>query len=239
VGWVTKIELYKRLSPEISDSIHFQFTAIELLNQISNPKAKKLLDFGCGEGQHKNQIRKLGFKWFGVDIRCNVKDSVVYDGINLPFKENSFDIIFTSQVIEHLEFPDLTLNEVGRVLKERGVFCGSLSYLEPFHASSTFNITPYGLKVLLDRNGFQLEKILPGLDCISLIVARILDRSTPNFLKHLINRIVWESKESPLNRLINLYGRLQKLTSKEINAIKIVLAGHICFLSKKLRNKGN
>lgn len=239
MGWVTKTELYERLNSVISDSDYSQFSAHKILNQIANPHTKKLLDFGCGEGQHEKQIRKMGFRWFGIDLKCSIKDSVIYNGINLPFESESFDVIFTSQVMEHLEFSDLTLKEVNRVLKKSGVFCGSFSYLEPFHSSSTFNITPLGLKILLERNGFQLERLFPGLDCISVIVHRILGRSIPNFLKYLVNRIVWQSKESPLNRVINLYGRLQKLTCKEINAIKIILAGHLYFLAKKKMHKDN
>jgi len=239
MSWVTKVEIYKRLHPLIPNSTNSQCSGLKLLDGISNPQMKRLLDFGCGEGHNKNSTQRMGFRWFGVDIKSNIKDSAVCDGINLPFKENSFDVVFSSQVLEHLEFPDLTLSEVNRILIVGGIFCGSLSQLEPFHAGSTFNITPYGLKMLLDRNGFKLDKIFPGLDCISLIVARVLNRSGPNFLKSLVNKIVWKSKESPLNRLINLYGRVQNLTSKEINAIKIILAGHICFVSKKLRNKGN
>lgn len=235
--WVRKIELYQRFNSLIADSNHSQTSAFKLLSRIPDPHMKKLLDFGCGEGLHQNLIQEMGFRWFGVDIRSNTKDSVVYDGINLPFRENSFDVIFTNQVVEHLEFPDLTLNEVNKVLREGGIFCGGVSYLEPFHASSTFNMTPYGLKILLDRNGFELESLFPGLDSISLIISRVFDRC--DFLKYFLNRIVWKSKESPLNRLINLYGRLQKLTSKEINAIKIILAGHICFFSKKVENKGS
>ncbi len=58
--------------------------------------------------------------------------------------------------------------------KPGGVFAGSTSHLEPYHGRSTMNLTPYGLKLLLERSGFELEMIMPGIDAPTLFVRRLL-----------------------------------------------------------------
>ena len=39
--------------------------------------------------------------------------------------------------------------------KPGGVFAGSTSHLEPYHGRSTMNLTPYGLKLLVERSGHR------------------------------------------------------------------------------------
>jgi hypothetical protein len=63
---------------------------------------------------------------------------------------------------------------VGRVLRSGGIFAGSTSHLEPCHGYSIANFTPYGLKRLLERSGFEVELLLPGIDGPTLIVRRLL-----------------------------------------------------------------
>ncbi len=48
----------------------------------------------------------------------------VYDGIRLPYKDNSFDIVFAYAVIEHIPKKDVPamIKEIGRVLKSGGIF---------------------------------------------------------------------------------------------------------------------
>ena len=77
----------------------------------------------------------------------------VFDGLNLPFEEASFDVVYCAQVLEHARHPESLLIDVARVLKPGGALAGSTSQLEPFHSRSTFNFTPHGLSLLLESAG--------------------------------------------------------------------------------------
>jgi len=98
------------------------------LNKILNilPASGKLLEIGAGAGWQAKRFSEAGFDVDAVDIKISrYKDIRVwpvleYDGHHLPFPDDSFDIIFSSSVLEHI--PHLTefQNEIHRVLKSTG-----------------------------------------------------------------------------------------------------------------------
>jgi ubiquinone/menaquinone biosynthesis C-methylase UbiE len=83
---------------------------------------KLTLNVGCGERIPKDYPK--GHKCINIDIRKNLKDiNVVSDVQNLPFKNDSFDYIFASDIIEHFPIAktDNILKEWCRVLKKGGI----------------------------------------------------------------------------------------------------------------------
>ena len=48
------------------------------------------------------------------------KVDVVGDAHSLPFKNDSFDVVLATEVLEHLKEPQRALNEMKRVLKDGG-----------------------------------------------------------------------------------------------------------------------
>jgi hypothetical protein len=50
----------------------------------------------------------------------------------------------------------MTFAEISRVLKARGYFMGATSFLEPYHAQSTYSYTPYGFRLICERHGLKL-----------------------------------------------------------------------------------
>jgi SAM-dependent methyltransferase len=98
-----------------------------------------ILDFGCGEGGIVYQLRKQGFKAFGVDIVNDYEnvqklseeeglvkaDEEVFRVIDMsnyriPFDENTFDVVISDQVFEHVQNYPEALAEIKRVLKPGG-----------------------------------------------------------------------------------------------------------------------
>ena len=77
-----------------------------------------VLDVGCGLGLLKNYLDNSKVnKYIGLDVdgKIDVHGSV-YD---LPFKDEIFDTVLMSEVLEHLEHPLDALREVKRVCKSR------------------------------------------------------------------------------------------------------------------------
>ena len=65
--------------------------------------------------------------YIGLDIESglsygNVKADFFWDGIKMPFEDGSFDVVISTEVLEHVPDPAHYLAEVKRVLKPGGVF---------------------------------------------------------------------------------------------------------------------
>lgn len=91
---------------------------IERFKIISKYCFGDVLDAGCGSGFLKNYLNKdIINSYIGLDIdgKIDIHGSV-YD---LPFKNESFDIVTILEVLEHLEHPIAVLKEVVRVSKMR------------------------------------------------------------------------------------------------------------------------
>ena len=94
---------------------------------------KKVLDLGCGEGYGSDMLSKKAISVVGLDIskeaienarlkyrRENLKFTIgECDAI--PFKSNSFDLVVNFEVIEHIRNQGLMLEEIRRVLSEKGI----------------------------------------------------------------------------------------------------------------------
>lgn len=118
---------------------HWQFrkknlhnnTLINWLKQI--PKGK-VLDAGCGLGQYTIYSSKLGYNATGIDIskKClelarknlkkyKVKAKLIFGDVRkLPFKDNSFNAVISTGVVEHFPETQKAIDEAYRVLRSGG-----------------------------------------------------------------------------------------------------------------------
>jgi SAM-dependent methyltransferase len=90
-------------------------------------KDKDLLEIGAGTGFQLSLLASKFKSVIGIDIEDSnyaahrSEKVITYDGKNIPFGENKFDIIFSSNVLEHISHLDLIENEFKRVLKPGGI----------------------------------------------------------------------------------------------------------------------
>lgn len=90
---------------------------------------EKVLDLGSGRGDFllafwENQFKVEGFDQCSPDKTLINKYEVTLGNIEkpLPYKNNTFDIVFCKSVIEHLYYPEKVFKEVNRILKPEGCF---------------------------------------------------------------------------------------------------------------------
>jgi ubiquinone/menaquinone biosynthesis C-methylase UbiE len=99
------------------------------------PAKSKFLDVGCGAGYSlMRAYEDLGCIVEGIDadprshgvgrfVKDLVKDVPIIKGFaeNLPFDNNTFDVVYSSHVLEHVNNEDKAISEMRRVLKNNGV----------------------------------------------------------------------------------------------------------------------
>lgn len=98
---------------------------------------RRVLDFGCGTGYGTHRIAEGCSSIVGVDISQEAVGSATatftapnlrferiapVEQAPLPFEDQSFDVVLSFQVFEHLTEPDAYLREVRRVLAAGGTF---------------------------------------------------------------------------------------------------------------------
>jgi ubiquinone/menaquinone biosynthesis C-methylase UbiE len=104
-------------------------------------EGKRTLEIGLGQGADSEQIIRRGAKWSGVDltaesinrvgIRLELKglpfeDLVQGSVLELPFEDNSFDLVFRHGVLHHVPDIQRAQKEIRRVLKPGGVLIAML-----------------------------------------------------------------------------------------------------------------
>ncbi|EKD65338.1 MAG: methyltransferase type 11 [uncultured bacterium] len=106
---------------------NFYSTLVSLAKPI-NPNT--VLDAGCGEGFTLNKLmsNNIGKSIEGVEYtkeaitlgkklfpKAKIKSGSIYE---LPYKNNSFDLVICTEVLEHMEYPQKALLEALRVSKK-------------------------------------------------------------------------------------------------------------------------
>lgn len=95
-----------------------------------NPKKTKVLDFGCGSGILVDELAKQGYQTYGLDnhkdaikfgLLQGIKNIKVIDTYKINFQNNTFDVVFFLDVLEHIYDEKQVLNEIIRVLKPGGI----------------------------------------------------------------------------------------------------------------------
>lgn len=111
------------------------------LNLVAELESRGELALDCGSGGR--QMSGV----VGLEVWHSQWADIVGDGMALPFRNDSFALVLSQAVIEHVIRPEQYVNEIFRVLKPGGLFYAEVAFMQPIHMAPDhyFNVTPYGL----------------------------------------------------------------------------------------------
>ena len=116
--------------------------ALELIPPGAGDKA---LDVGARAGVQTQWLKERGYQVTSIDVEPVFEGCLKVDANQrLPFDDRSFDLIWCSEVIEHLQDPAFALSELRRVAKPGAllVLTTPNSYAWLFRFIALFGLTP-------------------------------------------------------------------------------------------------
>lgn len=154
-------EKYVGFSPK--DSAQLEDRHKKILKIFSKHKFDRILDVGCGDGNFSVLLKEAcGAKdAYGIEISkkrvelANKKGVKAFqldiDEDDFPFEDNSFDAVFAGEIIEHLFDSDHFLDEIYRVLNQKGIFVLTTPNLASLHnrIALLFGFQPFPINVSL------------------------------------------------------------------------------------------
>lgn len=140
-----------------------------------------VLDIGSKDGIKAHYIINKGQLTMSDICRRKISPFVFCDATNLPFKNNSFELVTILHVIEHIKNDETAIREIYRVLKKDGialivtpnvnrftkVYSVALKILKkspypyPMNEDHVFEYSDSDIKRLLKNSEFQSYKIEP------------------------------------------------------------------------------
>jgi SAM-dependent methyltransferase len=130
-----------------------------LLSALGSLKFGSVLDVGCAEGYFMNVVRdRFGASVWGVDLSTTAlaKAHDIYgfpvaaaEATRLPFADGSFDLVLSTEVIEHVLDPDLMIAEMRRVSR------GTVLVTTPVSQSADEHEPDYDLQAEGHINNFD------------------------------------------------------------------------------------
>ena len=120
-----------------------------------------VLDVGCGNKPYQDWFGDSMYVGLNYSI-ANAEPDVVGDAMQLAFANESFDLVFATQVLEHLSEPSMFLEESFRVLRPGGIIILSCPFYWPLHEEphDYYRFTKYGLAHLLKLAKFRDPEII-------------------------------------------------------------------------------
>ncbi len=159
---VTK-DVTKDFNPGLSHPYYFIRRGLyNAMNKFAPSLNGKLLDFGCGSKPYQALIKVD--EYTGLDFQNPGHDhskeqiDVYYDGNKIPFPDEHFDSVLSSEVFEHLFNLPHTLEELHRVMKKGGKILLTCPFIWNEHELpyDYARYTQFALKDLLEKKGFRV-----------------------------------------------------------------------------------
>ncbi|MEO6233254.1 MAG: class I SAM-dependent methyltransferase [Ferruginibacter sp.] len=184
-----------------ADSLYFAQHKILQLKQTEEDNGLTLLDVGCGDGAAEIFLNEFFPSWKleGIDItkqsiaeaqnrKIPAANFQLYNGTEIPFEDNKFDIVFMAAVLHHIDFSlhNIVISEIHRALKPGGrIYIFEHNPLNPF--------TRYLVKTCpFDKNA----KLLSSNYCKQILKEKLFKQIKVKYIlffprKGLLSKLIW------------------------------------------------
>ncbi len=200
------------------------------LKELGHHITGRTLDIGCGVKPYRELFRSSEYIGLEPDTPQNRKNKhadYYYDGHTFPFNNGEFDSAVCSQVFEHVFYPEEFLAEIFRILKPKGNLLLTTPFIwdeheQPFDFA---RYSSYGLKYLLQKQGFEIIEFRKSTEDIRLIFQLIAAFLHKKILQNrgIVNIIMTLLFISPVNIAGELFGMISP-RNEDMYLDNIVLA---------------
>jgi ubiquinone/menaquinone biosynthesis C-methylase UbiE len=169
-----------------------------LLDAVQLTSDSRALEVGCGPGHITAMMAETGATVTGVDLVSAMIETarilhpdlefVEANAEQLPFEDDTFDVVLANFVIHHFARPDVVCTEIKRVLKPGGrfVFAGPIeplefmAFIEGLTAHHTMAVLAHG-PLYLEATRDDYENLVKGAGFASYdVTVRQLTLHLPN-----------------------------------------------------------
>lgn len=198
------INLLKRIPIDLGQGAvaeHTEGKQIALRLVPPGGPGRTALDMGCREGHQTRWLEGRGYAVTSIDVDKLFDAAQVVDANEpLPFPDDHFDLIWSSEVIEHLSDPARTLEELRRVTRPGGdiILTTPNSYMLLFRAIAKVGLTPERIQRDDHLHFFDvadMRRLLPDADLYgyfpwmwlkrTVYDHRLIGALSPTFVIHL------------------------------------------------------
>ena len=266
IGWCVKLKECSKNNDPLKYHLGVKMVEKHYLEMLKVSRGDRVLDIGCGLGYFTEILAEKGATVVGLDIdikniavakryRNVVRDYVVGDATNLPFKESTFDKILMSAVIEHIRNDKKAIQETVQVTRNAGEIVISTHCLHgplpQFRLCHTDigpechvrnGYTTREIKNLLEKNGVKVEEVRYN----SIFISKLL----MDFIKFVYaikfgksyrsqSEIIMKTTRSKLFYMYKKVFPLILFFSRSEELLSSFFKGHGIILRGKVEKRGN
>ena len=197
---------------------------MKLIDKYNIPKDAHILDIGCASGVFLSELQERGYKnLYALDYSAEAIEGVkkrgipnayVMDGHYPDFEEGKFDLIVSSDSLEHLEHDEVALKNWYKILKKGGlgfVLVPAFNFLWTHHDDINYHFRRYttaDLKEKTKKVGFN--GLYWGYNYVLLFL--------PTALVRLVMKQTQKNKEAKEGQILQMPGWINKLLTALQNA---------------------
>ena len=238
----------------LAEEKHWWYVGIRslLLNciKILLPNKGKILDAGCGTGKNAQVMLGNGFNVYGLDLseealafskKRQIKNLTKGSILNLPFKNNSFDLIYSIDSITVLNEDEtqICLNEFYRCIKGNGYLLLNVAAFQWLYSKHdiacniTRRYTKREIVKLVENTGFKIMKSQYRVFFLFplIVISRFIDKFS---VKKDYSEALVKGDLEKTNWFVNLFfGYLMSLENFLLRYINLPFGSSIFIVAKK------